>query len=214
MSDDRTKGVPADGIDAKTWVRHFYSLALVTAVFHLLQFAASLALWRSTNSPALASFGLDAIVSSIAALVLAVRIHRSFDTISENWRSRGVAYGYIATSGVVLWLGVRQLWLGERPSRSFLGIGLAAVSMLVIPIIGSYMKTLAVELRNQTLKSAAIFTFGNSYLSMVLLIALLLNAGMNYPIGDALGALVMFPFLAQKGIQILLEEGKRDYVED
>ena len=107
-----------------------------------------------------------------------------------------------------------MLWNGERPARSILGIVLAAVSMLIIPIIGSYMKTLAVELRSQTLKSAAIFTFGNSYLSMVLLIALLLNSGMDLGWGDPLGAIVMFPFMAQKGIQILLEEGKHEYVED
>ena len=86
--------------------------------------------------------------------------------------------------------------------------------MLVIPIIGSYMKVLAVELRSQALKSAAIFTFGNSYLSMVLLIALLLNAGMDIRWGDPLGALVMFPFMMQKGIQILLEEGRQEYVDD
>jgi len=90
----------------------------------------------------------------------------------------------------------------------------AAVSMLVIPIAGSYMKVLAVELRSQALRSAAIFTFGNSYLSMVLLIALLMSYGMNLRWGDPLGALVMFPFIAQKGIQILLEEGKHEYLED
>ena len=73
---------------------------------------------------------------------------------------------------------------------------------------------LAVELRSQALKSAAIFTFGNSYLSMVLLISLLMSYGMNLRWGDPLGALVMFPFMAQKGIQILLEEGKHEYVED
>ena len=86
--------------------------------------------------------------------------------------------------------------------------------MLVIPIVGSYMKTLAVELRSQTLKSAAIFTFGNSYLSLVLLIAMLMSYGMNLRWGDPLGALVMFPFMAQKGIQILIEEGKHEYLED
>ncbi len=86
--------------------------------------------------------------------------------------------------------------------------------MLVIPIIGSYMKTLAVELRSQALKSAAIFTFGNSYLSMVLLIALLVTAGRDLGWGDPLGALVMFPFMIQKGIQILLDEGKAEYVDD
>jgi divalent metal cation (Fe/Co/Zn/Cd) transporter len=49
---------------------------------------------------------------------------------------------------------------------------------------------------------------------MVLLIALLLNIGMGLRWGDPLGALVMFPFIAQKGIQILLEEGKHEYLED
>src|SRR5262245_6791169 len=107
-----------------------------------------------------------------------------------------------------------QLWMSRPPGRSIVGIALAALSMLVIPIIGSYLKTLAVELRSQPLKAAAIFTFGNSYLSMVLLIALLLNAGTGLKWGDSLGAVVMFPFLAQKGIQILTEEGRRDYVED
>ena len=107
-----------------------------------------------------------------------------------------------------------MLWTGARPRSTVLGIAVAAVSMLVIPIVGSYMKVLAVELRSQALRSAAIFTFGNSYLSMVLLIALLMSYGMNLPWGDPLGALVMFPFMAQKGIQILLEEGKHEYVED
>jgi hypothetical protein len=65
---------------------------------------------------------------------------------------------------VALYSGGTELWLARRPARSILGIALAAVSMLVIPIIGSYMKTLAVELRSQPLKAVAIFTFGNSYL--------------------------------------------------
>ena len=54
----------------------------------------------------------------------------------------------------------------------------------------------------------------NSYLSMVRLIAMLMTYAMNLRWGDPLGALVMFPFIAQKGIQILLEEGKHEYVED
>ena len=86
--------------------------------------------------------------------------------------------------------------------------------MLVIPIVGSYMKVLAVELRSQPLKAAAIFTFGNSYLSMVLLVALLVNRGMGFRWGDAVGGLIMFPFLAQKGLQILIDEGNQEYVED
>ena len=193
--------------DRQTWIRHSFYLALFTAFFHSLQFTASLALWLRTSSPAILSFGLDALVSVVAALVLASRIRR-------EWRNRFVAYGYMAASAAAFYLAASMLWNGRRPTSSVMNIVVAAISMLVIPIIGSYMKVLAVELRSQALKSAAIFTFGNSYLSMVLLIASLLNYGMNLGWGDPLGALVMFPFMAQKGIQILLEEGKHEYVED
>ena len=193
--------------EREVWIRQFFYLALFAAAFHSLQFLASLMLWINTRSAALMAYGLDAVVSAGAALVLAARIQR-------EWRNKFVAYGYMAASAGAFYLGASMLWRGERPKASILGIVAAAISMLVIPIVGSYMKSLAVELRSQALKSAAIFTFGNSYLSMVLLIALLMSYGMNLRWGDPLGALVMFPFMAQKGIQILLEEGKHEYVED
>jgi len=193
--------------ERETWIRHFFYLALFAAGFHGLQFLAALILWMRTKSAAVMSYGFDAVVSVIAALILAGHIQR-------EWRNKFVAYGYLAASAGAFYLGASMLWRGDRPQPTVLGIVLAAVSMLVIPIVGSYMKVLAVELRSQALKSAAIFTFGNSYLSMVLLIALLMSYGMNLRWGDPLGALVMFPFMAQKGIQILLEEGKHEYVED
>jgi divalent metal cation (Fe/Co/Zn/Cd) transporter len=196
------------------WIRQISTLALLTSGFHLLQFVASAALWIRAGSPVIAAFGLDAIVSCVAALLLSIRIRRSYESLGTEWKSRVVAYGYIIGAVLALMLGISSFLLDHRAERSLLGILLAAVSMLVIPIAGSYMKVLAVELRNQTLKDAAVFTFGNSYLSMVLLIALLLNAGMDFAWGDALGAIVMVPFLAQKGIQILIEEGSSEYVED
>ena len=184
--------------DREIWLRHSSQLAIFTAVFHSMQFIAALVLWMRTGSAVLLAFGLDAVVNSVAAL----------------WRGRLVAYGYFAVGAGAFYLGASMLWTGRRPAPAALGIVLAAVSMLVIPIAGSYMKVLAVELRSQALKSAAVFTFGNSYLSMVLLIALLVSYGMNLRWGDPLGAIVMFPFIVQKGIQIILEEGKHEYVED
>jgi len=202
---DLREGLLTD--DREIWIRHFFYLALFAAAFHTLQFLASFLLWKTTASPVLMAFGLDAAVSAIAALVLAARIQR-------EWRNKFVAYGYMAAGAIAVYLGGSALWTGRQPKSTVLGIVVAAVSMLVIPIVGSYMKSLAVELRSQALKSAAIFTFGNSYLSMVLLIAMLMSYAMNLRWGDPLGALVMFPFVAQKGIQILLEEGKHEYVED
>jgi hypothetical protein len=204
--------------ERQTWIRHCFYLAVITVFYHTLQFVAGVALYKRTNSPALITYALDALVSAPAALILAARIqrHNRIDIlgIEERWRFRAVAIGYMVCSLAGLFFGATSLWYGHRPGRNVLAVVLAAVSMLAIPIIGSYMKSLAVELRSQTMKSAALFTFGNSYLSMVLLISQLLNIGMDNWWGDALGALVMFPFMMQKGIQILLDEGKHEYVEE
>ena len=193
--------------DRELWIRHFFYLALFTASFHSLQFLASFSLWITTNSAVLMSYALDALVSAVAALSLARKTR-------GEWRNKFVACGYMLASAAAFYFGVSMLWSGRWPKTTVLGIVVAAVSMVVVPIAGSYMKTLAVELRSQALKSAAIFTFGNSYLSLVLLIAMLMSYAMNLRWGDPLGALVMFPFMAQKGIQILIEEGKHEYVED
>jgi hypothetical protein len=203
------------GEDRQTWIRHSFYLALLTAFYHTLQFAAGIALFRKTASPALLTYALDAIVSAPAALLMALRIvrHNRLDIVGveERWRFRAVAAGYVVAALFGLALAGSRLWSGTRVGWSVLSIALAALSMLVIPIIGSYMKVLGVELRSQAARSAAVFTFGNSYLSMVLLISQLMNIGMNLNWGDALGAVVMVPFMIQKGIQILTEEGKNDY---
>jgi len=204
--------------DRETWIRHAFYLALLTAFYHVLQFASGLALSRKTNSPALMTYALDAIFSAAASLILALRItqHHRIDIIGveEKWRFRAVAVGYMASSLIGLYLGASTLLSAQRVGRNLLSVALAAASMLAIPIIGSYMKVLAVELRSQALKNAAIFTFGNSYLSMVLLISQLVSIGMELQWGDPLGAIVMFPFMMQKGIQILIDEGKNEYVEE
>lgn len=183
-----------------------------------MQVVASAAIAARTGSEVLTAFGLDAALSGFSALILAFHIHRfgpaSARGIGERSLQRMVAYGYMAAALLMGFLGGTALWTGEQPGGGVLGVAVAALSMLMIPIIGSYMKTLAVELRSQMLKAAAVFTFGNSYLSMVLLVGLLVQSGMDYWWGDPLGAIVMAPFVAQKGIQIILDEDRREYVED
>src|SRR5262245_34500661 len=101
--------------DRETWLRHFFYLALFAAAFHTLQFLSSFILWRGTKSPALMSYGLDAGVSAIAALVLATRLRR-------EWRNKAVAYAYMMASAGSFYLGASMLWRSERPQPTVLGI--------------------------------------------------------------------------------------------
>lgn len=162
-------------------------------------------------------FGLDAVVGAVRESVFAFRIGRfgtaDVDPGVDRSLFVGVAVGYIVVGLTALALGGAVVWRARPPAPSFLGVGLAAISMLLVPIIGSYMKSLAMEVRSAALKAASVFTFGNSYLSMVLLIGLLVNAGMGYWWGDPVAALVMSPFIIQKGIAILVGDREAGFAE-
>src|SRR5438045_1353955 len=111
------EGVLTD--EREIWIRHFFYLALFAAGFHTLQFLASFLLWKTTASPILMSFGLDAAVSAIAALVLAARVQR-------EWRNKFVAYGYMAAGSIALYLGGSALWSGQQPKYTIIGLDVAA----------------------------------------------------------------------------------------
>jgi hypothetical protein len=75
-----------------------------------LQFVASLALWIRAGSPVIAAFGLDAIVSAVAALMLSLKIRRSYETLAAVWKSKLVAYGYLIGALLSLVLGVSSFF--------------------------------------------------------------------------------------------------------
>lgn len=209
---------PHQSDETRLWLRQFLFLCLLTALIHLLQLASGVLLSIRVASPLLLIFGLDALVGASREIVLASRIARFGTADVEPGTDRvvfgAVAGGYVLVGVGALGLGVVFLWQGRHPGPSFLGVGLAAISMLLIPIIGSYMKLLAMEVRSPALRAASVFTFGNSYVSMVVLIGLLINAGMQYWWGDPLGAIVISPFVIQKGIQILVANREMEFAED
>jgi divalent metal cation (Fe/Co/Zn/Cd) transporter len=203
--------------ESQMWLRQFLYLALLTAFVHMLLAASGILLWVQTASAILLTFGLDAFVGGVRELILALRIVRygtaDIDPRKDHMLFAIVACAYVVVGLIALILGVGQLWQREGPDATLLGVLLAATAMLLIPIIGSYMKALAMEVRSPALKAAAIFTFGNSYLSMVLLVGLLITAGMERWWGDPLGALIMSPFIVYKGIQILVGHRSEDFVQ-
>jgi divalent metal cation (Fe/Co/Zn/Cd) transporter len=204
--------------ETQTWIKHSFFLSALTGFVHVLQAVAGVALWSMSSSPVLLAFGLDALICAFRETILTQRIgrHGGPDTPGAGealfFRVAGGAYVTLGLGSFVLGGGI--LWLGQRAVPSLLGIGLAAVSMLMIPIIGSYMKALAMELHSPELKAAAVFTFGNSYLSLVLLISLLVNSRMDLWWGDGLGAIIMSPFILQKGIQILVGRPTSKFTEE
>jgi hypothetical protein len=200
------------------WLRQFFFLFLIAALIQISQGVTGLLLGRLAGSPVLVAFGLDALVGASRELLLAGRLARWKTADTPRARDRGafvlVGAAYLAVGLAVLVIAGTVLWRGARPESTLPGILLASLSVLLVPIVGSYMKAVAMELRSPALKAASVFTFGNSYLSMVLLVSLLIQSGMERWWGDPVGALVMTPFILQKGIQILIGTRDEEFAEE
>jgi Cation efflux family len=188
------------------WLRQFVFLFLVAGFVQTLMSVSGVVLGWGAGSPALVVFGLDAGLGALREFALAIRLgRRTIPDLPPPTGSRVLPAAYIGVGLFAFVSGAQSLWRGLASAPTLLGIGLAALSVLLVPIVGSYMKAVAIELKSAALKAAAVFTFSNSYLAMVLLISLLIRTGMERGWGDAVGALVMAPFILQKGIQILIE---------
>jgi len=199
------------------WLRQFLLLFLVAGAVEWLQAASGLLLWRVAGSSVLLAFGLDSLVGGARELVMACRLRTWSRTGADPGRMgpwiQFAGIGYVLAGVTAFLAGGWTLWQGTHPQATLLGAALASISVLLIPIVGSYMKAVAVELRSPALRAASVFTFGNSYLSMVLLISMLVRIGMGRWWGDPLGSIVMAPFIIQKGIQMLIEERSGDVAE-
>lgn len=95
----------------------------------------------------------------------------------------------------------KKLLLQERPEESLIGIILAVVSLIVMPLLAVYKKKIASEIGSRALRADALETLACSYLSLTLLLGLGANALFSWWWADPLAALAMVYFLVKEGLE-------------
>jgi divalent metal cation (Fe/Co/Zn/Cd) transporter len=91
------------------------------------------------------------------------------------------------------------LWSFDAPSESPIGIVLAAVSLVVMPLVSWGKLRAAREIGSEALRAEAMETLACSYLSFTLLLGLGANAALGWWWADPVAALLMIPWLIQEG---------------
>lgn len=189
---------------------HWTSIAWYLVLFTLLyNFAEALiALWagQRAESIALLGFGLDSIIE-ISASVMALwrltvqRQGQPPDKIkhTEKLVRRYVGWTFIALAIYVSWQAGRTLYLREQPASSFVGIVLAAASIIIMPALAVFKLRAARHIESPALAAEAKETLACAYLSLTLLIGLLANWLANWWWADPLAALLMVPWLIKEG---------------
>ena len=131
----------------------------------------------AASSIALIGFGLDSVVEGLASVVIIWRFasHRIFSDTAERRAQQLVAIQFFLIAPYVAVESVRSLLSGEHPDTSWLGIGLAASSLVIMPILGIAKQRIADQLGSAALKGEGRQNMLCTYLAGALLIGLLAN---------------------------------------
>jgi divalent metal cation (Fe/Co/Zn/Cd) transporter len=158
-------------------------------------------------SIALVGFGFDSAIEVTSSVAALWRLWRDPDETrreaSERQAMRIIGVCFLLLAAYVLYDAVGALVEGKAPDHSTVGIVLAGLSLVVMPLLVHYKRRVANRLRSGALEAEARQTQVCAYLSAILLVGLGLNAWLGYWWADPLAGVAMVPVIAWEGVEAL-----------
>ena len=159
------------------------------------------------GSVALIGFGIDSVIEVIASIAAQLRLRADADLLrrsgAEGRTLRIVGWCFIGLAAYVTIDSVKSLYLREEPERSWFGVIILVLSVIVMPALAWGKRQVANELRSAALKAEAKQTSLCAYLSVIALGGVGLNALVGWWWADPAAALCMVPIIAKEGIEAL-----------
>jgi len=185
-------------------VRRGVRLEYFTIGYNSLEGLIALVAGFMAGSVALIGFGFDSVIEVTSGMALIWRL----GSVEHGEKREAIALRIVGACFVILAVyvgydGLRSLLLREAPARSVPGILLAAVSLVVMPVLARAKRRVAGRIASAALTADARQTEFCTYLSAILLGGLLLNALLGWWWADPVAALVMVPIIAKEGSDAL-----------
>lgn len=159
------------------------------------------------GSIALVGFGADSIVESLSSLVLLWRLmSHAVDERRERLALRLVGVCFLILALYVAGDAILSLVHHEVPKASRVGIALAILSLIAMPLLARAKRRVAARLNSAALAADSRQTDLCAFLSAILLVGLLLNATLGWWWADPVAALAMVPIIFAEGIKALRGE--------
>jgi divalent metal cation (Fe/Co/Zn/Cd) transporter len=195
------------------WLRIALTLVGLTAAYNAVEAVIALAAGLRAGSIALIGFGLDSIIELAAALAVLYRMEAErrgaprerVERVERRVR-RFVGWTFVLLAGYVTLEAGLGLWQREAPRESVLGIVLAAVSLVVMPVLAWGKLRTAGALESRALAAEAKETLACAYLSACLLLGLVLHALLGWWWADPVAALAMVPWLLHEAREAMEDD--------
>jgi len=186
-------------------VRRGLRLTYATLAYNSLEGIVAVGAGIGAGSIALIGFGVDSIIELTASVAAVWRL-RADSEVARRERVEGrslriVGACFLALAGYVTYEAVEALLQREAPAASLIGIGLAALSLLVMPVLAHAKRRIALKLGSGALAAEAMQTAVCTYLSAILLSGLVLNAEFGWWWADPVAALAMVPLIVREGME-------------
>jgi divalent metal cation (Fe/Co/Zn/Cd) transporter len=180
--------------------------------YNVLEGAISILAGSLAGSIALVGFGLDSFVESLSGGIMIWRFRRHADLTPEEEERREklavkmVGWTFFGLAAYVLYESLKKLIFQEAPAPSLLGIIIAAVSLVLMPLLFFLKLRISADIGSASLKADAKQTLACAFLSLALLVGL----GLNYVAGiwqaDPVIGLIIAAVLVREGYETLKEE--------
>lgn len=182
-------------------------LSYFTVAWNGVVGAAALVVGLTTGSLALAGFALNALLDSSASVVLVWRFRkeRRDPVAAERLERQAQTWIVLAMLVVAAYVGfeaVRGLMDGSHPESSAFGLGIATVSLVVLPWLGLRKLRVASRIRSRALRGDGVLTMAAAALAAITLVALLVNSALEWWWADPAAALLIAAALATEGARV------------
>lgn len=171
-----------------------------TIAYNVLEAIVALTAGGIASSSALIGFGLDSVVEVASAAAVAWQFSAADPEAREKTALRIIAFSFFALAAFVSFDAVRSLIGGSEARHSVPGIAIAALSLVIMPVLSWLQRRAGRELGSRSAVADSHQTLLCTYLSAVLLAGLLLNAWLGWSWADPLAALVIAAFATKEGL--------------
>ena len=198
----RLSGKPAAS-ERKRLIRRAKLLAWLGVGWHGLEAAVAIGAGLAASSIALVGFGADSLVESIAGFVLLWRFaaSRASSESAERRAQKLIAISFYVIAAYIGFEALSALSSAERPDASWVGIGLAAVTLLTMPPLAIAKGRIGEKLGSSATKSEGRQNMLCAYLSAALLVGLGANALFGLWWADPVTALLIAGIALKEGRQ-------------
>jgi divalent metal cation (Fe/Co/Zn/Cd) transporter len=177
--------------------------------YHLLEAAVAVGAGLAAGSIVLIGFGADSLIESVAGLIVVWLFTRARldSTVAERRAQQLIGISFYVLAAYVGIESVRSLLGGHEPEVSWLGIGLAAFTVVTMPLLAAWKRRVGRALNF----SAAVKEASQTQLCADLSIALLIGLGANAVFGlwwmDPAAALFIAAVAVREGRESWRGEG-------